>query len=490
MNTPATPVTKDILIVGAGFSGICLGVYLKKAGIHDFLIIEKANEAGGTWLFNRYPGCACDVQSHLYSFSFAPKHDWSKNYGDAEEIHTYLKHVVSQFGLSEHILFNQTVVSADYEEAKRQWVSKTDSGLRLEARFFINATGPLDLPNVPKIPGLDTFSGKVMHSARWDQTYDFSGKSVVSIGTGASAIQYLPELAKKCESLTVAQRSPAWVIPKINTPYDSFKVQRFKKFPYLAKLTRLYYYIKNEISFLPIVSEKFGKRIEKIVNSRIKRHVKDSGLWDKLTPNYRIGCKRILLSNDYYRMFNSENVLLVTDPIEKVKQTTVLFRDGKEIKADSIVFGTGFVTDPRIYLDRLAIRGKFGIELKDHWSKSPRAYLGITVDKFPNLFLIVGPNTGIGHNSLVYMIENQCRYIKKCLEFLKRRNYAAIEVTESAVANFNHWLKEQLDKTVWSSGCQSWYLGEDQVNFAIWPGPTITYSWKTRRPDFSKFVYS
>jgi cation diffusion facilitator CzcD-associated flavoprotein CzcO len=465
----------EALVVGAGYGGICMAVKLQKAGITDFVIVEKADAIGGTWRDNTYPGCACDVQSHLYSFSFAGNPDWSMRYPGWEEIQRYIHATTDQFNLRKYIQYNAEVNAAEFVQETGRWLISLVNGEKIDAHYFILATGPLHFPFIPDLPGLDNFKGKTMHSAQWDHDYELKGKRVVSIGTGGSAVQYLPEVAPEVDKLTIFQRTPPWVIGRDERAYSNFRKSMFRKFPILRKLHRLRLYLTNEKRVLPILYSRLAKTFQFTALSHLKKQIKDLELRAKLTPNYTIGCKRVLISNRYYPMFTRDNVDLVTAGIKEIKEHSVVDNDGVEHPADAILFGTGFVTDPRIYMKDFKLTGLAGRSIHDDWKDSAEAYYGVTTAGYPNMFQLVGPNTGLGHNSVVYMIENQAKYIMRCIKSLRQQGAQYMNLRDDVQKQFNDDLQDRLQGTVWTSGCQSWYQQADGRNVVIWPGTTWRY---------------
>ncbi|WP_250655836.1 flavin-containing monooxygenase [Alkalimarinus coralli] len=470
----------DVIILGSGFSGLCMAIKLKEAGINSYLILEKANEVGGTWRENTYPGCACDVQSHLYSYSFEGNPDWSKSYAGWEEIQNYILHCTQKYQLRSSIRFNSEVSAAKFDEANARWNIGTTDGKHYRAKAFVMGSGPLHVPAIPNIKGLDTFKGKVFHSAQWDHSYDLKDKNVVSIGTGGSAIQYVPEIAPDVKRLYVFQRTPAWVLPRNERSYSNVEKQLFKRIPLLRKLHRARLYLTNEMRVLPIYRPALARSLSRFAKWHIKSSLNDASLVEKMTPNYTIGCKRVLISNKYYPTFNRDNVELVTDGIAEIKEHSIITKDGKERPADAIILGTGFIADPRLYMKGFEVTGLNGRSLLKQWEKGAESYLGINVSGFPNLFQLVGPNTGLGHNSIILMIESQVHYIIESLKLLKKKNARYMNLHQDALESFNQEIAEGLENTVWSSGCNSWYAQEDGKNFTIWPGTTMKYRARTR----------
>ena len=477
------PAILDALIVGAGFSGLCMAIKLLEAGIDSFVILEKASEVGGTWRENTYPGAGCDVQSHLYSFSFDGNPDWSKRYAGWREILTYIRGVVDRHGLGPYLRFNKTVVGATFDEQNGFWNVAIQEGESLRARTFILGTGPLHIPSIPNIPGLDSFEGTQFHSACWDHTFDFQGKSVASIGTGGSAIQYVPEIAKQVDHLTVYQRTAPWIVPRWNPRYSEMEKALFRTIPLSRMAHRAWLYVANEIRVLPLMMVPLGDQVRPLIEAFIARSVDDPELAKRVTPDYRVGCKRVLISNEYYPALNRENVDLVTESIVEVRGNCILTEDGQSRKVDAIVLGTGFVADPRVFMRKMTFEGMGGLSLHEKWKQGAEAYLGISVSDFPNLFLMTGPNTGLGHNSIIYMIEAQAHYIAQCLLILRRKKAKYMSIKATEFDKFNAEMAQRLDRTVWNSGCKSWYIQEDGKNFTLWPGFTFSYRSRTRTPN-------
>ena len=479
----------EVAIAGAGFGGLCMAIQLKKHGIEDFLILEKKGEVGGAWRDNHYPGAACDVQSHMYSFSFETKHDWTKRYAPWHEIQQYILDTTKKYNLREKTLFNQEVDSAVFNEGIGKWVIKTMGGETIMARHWVLASGPLHVPAIPEIPGLDTFKGKVMHSAEWDHNYSLKGKRVASIGTGGSAIQYVPEIAPEVGQLHVFQRTPAWVIPRDERKYSGFRKALFKALPITQTLHRWRCYWTNESRLWPILNPWMAKIGEGLLKKFISYQVKDPALVKKLTPDYTLGCKRILISNKWYPTFNRDNVELVTDDIARFTEDGIVTKDGKERKLDTVILGTGFIVDPRIYMKNFELRGLGGHTVAEDWKASPTAYYGITTANYPNMYMLVGPHTGLGHNSIIFMIEAQVDYIIKCMKMVKDKKADWIDVKPEAMTRFLGEMTESLQGTVWSSGCKSWYQTADGINFAIWPKSTWRYWLETRNVIEGDYVF-
>lgn len=489
--TPASHAVRhvEVAIAGAGFGGLCMAVQLQKHGIDDFVILEKASKVGGTWRDNHYPGAECDVQSHMYSYSFETRADWSQRYAPYDEIQRYILDVVSKHRLRSKIAFNQEVSSAVFNEGTGRWVIKTAGGLTLIARHWVLASGPLHVPAFPDIPGLDRFQGKVMHSAQWDHGYDLRGKKVASIGTGGSAIQYVPEIAPQVAQLHVFQRTPAWVIPRDERRYSALRKWTFAALPFTRTLHRWRCYWTNESRVWPIFNPKLARVGEFFLKKFIAYQVKDPALAQRLTPDYTLGCKRILISNKWYPTFNRPNVSLVTEGIRAFTPTGIVTQDGQERALDCVILGTGFVVDPRIYMKHFELRGLGGHTVQEDWKVSPTSYLGITTAHYPNMYQLVGPHTGLGHNSIVFMIEAQVDYIIQCMQLVKAKGVDYLDVKPQAMTRFLGEVTQALKGTVWSSGCKSWYQTADGINFAIWPKSTWKYWLATRRVNEADYVF-
>jgi len=483
--TPPSPTTQPasrhrIIVVGTGFSGLCMGVKLREMGEDDFVLLERAGEVGGTWRDNTYPGCACDVESHLYSFSFEPNPNWSRLYAPQPEIFAYLRHVARKYDLMRHIRFHANLIGARWDEVRRLWVVRAEDGRVFEGEVLVSGMGGLSNPAYPDIPGIDRFEGPQFHSATWRHDVDLNDKRVAVIGSGASAIQFVPQIAPKVAHLSYFQRTPPWVVPKMDRPVTPRERADFQANPWRQRIARNKLYWMLEARFLAFkYKPEWMGLVAKVGKHRIRKHIKDPALQAKLTPNYTPGCKRLLISNDYYPALARTNVSVITEGIREVTARGVVTQDGREHPADVIIYGTGFkVQDP---IPKGAIFGKGGVDLVDLWREGPEAFLGITVAGFPNFFVLMGPNTGLGHNSMVYMIESQAHYIIEALKVMKERRLRTIEVKPEAQAKFVSHVQQALTGTVWNSGCKSWYLNERGRNTAAWPGFTFAYRLKTRR---------
>ncbi|MCK2148825.1 NAD(P)/FAD-dependent oxidoreductase [Marinobacter alexandrii] len=477
-----------IIIIGAGFGGLGMAIKLKKAGIDSFTVLEKGSGVGGTWRDNTYPGAACDVQSHFYSYSFEPKHDWTRKFGLQNEILGYMEHCVEKYALANHIRFNSPVGKAHFNEAQNQWSVTLTNGEELTANVVITATGQLNQPAWPRIEGIDRFAGTLFHSARWDHSYDFANKRVAVIGTGASAIQFVPELAKTVKSLNLFQRSAAWVLPKPDRPFKRWEQALFRAIPAWDRLYRYLIYWKNESRALVFTRlsgllEIFARKARR----EAKKHVTDPEKLKHVIPDYQIGCKRILISNDWYPAINQSNVSLVTDAIDHIDTDGIVTRNGEHHPVDAIICGTGFQASD--FLAPMEITGRAGVNLNKAWETGASAFKGITVSGFPNLFMLYGPNTNLAHNSIVFMLESQIRYVLDALEALKKYPGSAMDVRQDRQERFSSVVQEGLEHSVWSSGCTSWYLDANGKNTVNWPGFTFTYRLATRRVDTADYQF-
>ena len=477
----AEEISVDILIVGAGFAGICMAIKLRQAGMSDFLVIERSDEIGGTWYENRYPGCACDIPSHLYSFSFDRNPAWSRMYAPQQEIEEYLKSCVQRHAIAPFIRLNTPLHEARWDEARGRWLVCAADDLTIHARVLVSGMGALHVPHYPEIPGIESFEGPAFHSAVWDSSVDLNGKRIGVIGTGASAIQFVPEIAPLAGKLTVFQRTPPWVMSKPDFAFGEGAKRRFRRLPGATLAFRTALFWRHEVVVLGFLgNRKMQETGEAMARKWLETNIADPQLRAKLTPAYRLGCKRVLMSNDYYAAFNRANVELVTTPIAEARADSIVTEDGAEREFDALIFGTGFhVAEP---FRGTRIVGKDGVEIHDAWRSRAGAYLGITVAGYPNLFLLLGPNTGLGHNSVVLMIEAQVRYVMDCLRLMRSRGRPVIEVKLERQQSFLQEMRSRLAGTVWQTGgCTSWYqdhrTGENPV---IWPGSVIAYRRRTR----------
>ena len=478
----ARPRHVRVGIVGAGFAGLGMAIRLRQAGVEDFVVWERDGDVGGTWWANTYPGCQCDIPSHLYSFSFALNPEWGRTYAPQPEIEAYLRKVADDYGLRPHIECSCAVTEANWDETSSRWRVSTERG-DYTADVLIAAPGPLSEPKIPDLPGLDTFAGTTFHTANWNHDHDVTGRRVAVIGTGASAIQAVPEIQPHVESLTVFQRTPPWVVPHRDRPITDAERAIYRRFPALQRAVRSGVYFGRELLVAGLAYRpKLMGALEKVARGHLAKQVPDPELRERLTPGYRLGCKRILPSNRWYPALMQPNVDVVTDGIDHVRPDGIVTATGELRQVDTIVFATGFhVTDIRI-ADR--ITGAGGRTLADAWDGSPRAYRGTTVAGFPNLFFLVGPNTGLGHNSIVFMIEAQLAYVMDALGHMRRRGATRLEVKADAERAYNEHIQRKLSTTVWNTGgCSSWYLDRNGRNATIWPDFTFRFWGQMRRFD-------
>jgi len=473
----------SIVIVGSGFSGLCMAIKLKQAGHDDFVVLEKAHDLGGTWRENTYPGCACDVQSHLYSYSFEPNPRWSRMFSPQPEIREYLRHCATKYGITEHIRYGQEVTGAEYDDRARTWRVDLRDREPIVCRALVFGMGPLHIPHIPEIPGLETFAGPTFHSAEWDHSVDLRGKRVAVVGTGASAIQFVPAIAPEVGQLDLYQRTPPWIMPKPDREISARERDLFARFPASQRAWRHAIYWINESRIPGFNNPKLMKLAQRVPIRHIHKQIKDPELRRKVTPDHTMGCKRTLLSDDYYPALTRDNVDVITDGIAEITEKSVITKDGVEHPADVIIFGTGFhVTDA---LDAMRLTGRGGVKLSEKWADGMNAYLGTAVSGFPNMFLLIGPNTGLGHSSMIFMIEAQVHYIIDCLRLLSRTKATALDVRPRTQDAFNADVQHRLDGTVWSSGCTSWYLDPNGKNTTVWPGFTWRFWLKTRQAKLS-----
>ena len=471
----------DIAIIGSGFAGLCMAIKLKEAGLTDFFIAEQAETLGGTWRDNHYPGCACDVQSQVYSFSFALNPDWTRQFAAQPEIRAYLEHCATRFELAPYLRFGMGLHRAVFDEHRQRWHLTFSNGRQVSARVLVSGMGGLSRPAMPDIPGLDSFKGKRFHSQQWDHDYSLKGKRVAVIGTGASAIQFVPQIAPQVAHLDLFQRTPPWIMPKPDRPISTLERWLFKHVPFTQKLVRGAFYWALEARVVGFaLHPRLMKMVQKIALRHLRKQVARPSLRKTLTPDYTIGCKRVLISNDYYPALSRSNVEVVTTSVLRIEADGVITADGIKHPADCLIFGTGFqASDP---LPRGCIIGRGGIDLMDAWGEGAHAYKGTTVPGYPNLFLIVGPNTGLGHNSMILMIEAQVTYILDALKHMQRQRIATVEVKPDVEQAYNHQLQDQLKRTIWNTGgCQSWYLDpRTGKNTTLWPGSTWRFKQVTR----------
>ncbi|WP_278315340.1 flavin-containing monooxygenase [Lolliginicoccus levis] len=485
---PAPPAKQrarhvDVAIIGSGFSGLGAAIKLKKLGTHSFLVLERGADVGGTWRDNTYPGAACDVPSQLYSFSFARNPEWSRSFSAQPEIYQYLRTVAQNADVLDHHQFGCDVREARWDTAAQQWHLDTSQG-NITARFLISGVGALCEPSLPAIPGIEDFAGQLFHSARWDHSADLTGKRVAIIGTGASAIQIVPAIAGQVATLDVFQRTAPWLLPRLDRPYTGVEKLAFKKIPGFQKAVRAAIYAARETQVVGLAkAPKLMLGLQALAQGMIRAQIRDPELRRKVTPDFRIGCKRMLISNAYYPALDRDNVDLITDGIREVRPGSIVTADGTEREIDALIVATGFhVTDSPMFA---GIFGKDGRSLAEVFEESGmKGYKGTTVAGFPNLFFLVGPNTGLGHTSMVYMIESQLNYVVDALKKIRKNDIATFEVLPEVQDEFNAGLQKSLQGTVWmTGGCGSWYLDKHGNNTTLWPGFTFTFRNMLKRFD-------
>lgn len=461
------PRAVRLLIVGAGFSGIGLAIRLRQRGIADFAILERASALGGTWRDNAYPGCACDVQSTLYSFSFAPNPGWSRTYSPQREIWDCLRDVAQRHDVVRHMAFGEEVTSASWDDAAQRWMVRSTTGT-WRASMLVLANGPLSDPALPDIDGLADFGGTLFHSSRWDHHHALQGRRVAVIGTGASAIQFVPRIQPVVAQLDLYQRTPPWIMPRHDRAVPGWRRALYRALPVTQHLERRALYVQREALFLPFRHPRIARVVEAVARRHMHAQVRDPALRAKLAPPFTIGCKRILLSDDYYPALTQPNVEVISTRIARVTRDGVETTDGRTRPVDTIILGTGFrATDPPL---ANVVRGRDSRTLADVWQGSPSAYMGTTVAGFPNLFFLLGPNTGLGHSSVMLMAEAQFEHIVGLLSLAVDRGASSVEPRAEAQRRYVAWIDEALRPTVWNSGgCNSWYLDRNGRNSALWP---------------------
>ncbi len=475
-----------VLVVGAGLSGICVAVKLRDAGIEDFVVLDRADEVGGTWRDNTYPGCGCDVPSALYSFSFEPKPDWSRFYAGQPEIRAYARTVAERHGVVPHLRLGVDMREAAWDDDAQLWRVRTSAG-DYEARVLIAGTGPWHEPVIPELPGLESFEGTVFHSSRWDHDHDLRGRRVAVVGNGASAVQFVPEIQPEVERLHLFQRTPHWVLPKLDRPLTRAELWLFAHVPGAQRALRRLIYGASELFGHGLRREGAMRRLQRVGERHLARQVPDPELREVLTPRYTLGCKRMLFSNVYYGALAEPNVEVVPAAVTEVRPRSVVGADGVEREVDTIVFGTGFkLLDMPIA--RL-LRGSDGRTMADVWQGSPRGYLGTTVAGFPNAFMLLGPNLGNGHTSATVIMEDQARYVVDALRTMDERRLASVDVRVEVQDEFNALVDERLATSVWNAGgCASYYLDRNGRNSFMYPWSTLHYRRRTRRFDVDSYV--
>lgn len=475
----------DALILGAGFSGIGAAIKLKVAGITNFIVLEKDDAIGGTWYENTYPGAACDVPSHFYCYSFNPNPNWSRKFAPQNEILQYINDTADKFDVRKFIRLNTRVLSFVLDENSGIWYVHLVGGEVLKARHILNGMGGLHKPRIPPFKGLDTFTGPTMHSAHWDHNVDFLGKRAAVIGSAASAIQIIPELAKICQQVDIYQRTPNYIAPRYDRDFSDKEKQRFAKWPWFARLYRWFIYKRMEVLVYPLTRQnsRFSKKATDRLVQWIRSAISDPDLQDKLIPNYTIGCKRILLSDTFYYTLEKENVEVITTGISEINETELVTIDSKSHSADVIVFATGF--DLSGHMHSIDLIGKDGVSLKDLGLDGEIAFKGATHSQFPNYYMITGPNTGVGTSSVVYMIELQLDYIIKLIK--TAGSDKLISVKPKALERYNERVQDELSLSVWASGCDSWYIREDGKIVTLYPGNAKQFAKEHKRANLKNY---
>lgn len=485
LEADAAVTTVQVLVVGAGCAGIGAAVRLKQQGVRDFVVLEKAHEVGGAWRDNTYPGCTCDIPSNLYSFSFAPNPAWSQVFARQPEIYAYLKDVSRQYGIRDKIRFNVEVHSAHWNEKERLWRLETSAGV-FQTRILIGGAGPLHEPKLPDVPGLKSFKGEVFHSAYWNHDHDLRGRKVAVVGTGASSIQFIPEIQPIVGKMVLLQRTAPWVMPKANFETPLLQRTLFKRVPLLQKAIRTAIYSGLEAFGYGFRHPQVMQRIEQAGLAWLRSQVKDPVLREKLTPDFVLGCKRVLFSNNYYRALAQPNVDVVAGGLREVREHSVIGADGIEHEVDTLIFGTGFETTDSPIAKRI-FDGQ-GRSLDAVWDGSPQAYLGTTVSGFPNLFILLGPNVAIGHSSAIFLIEAQLEYVMDALRNMAELGLASIDLRREVQDHFNDEVQEALKGTVWNAGgCASYYIDRNGRNSGVWPWSTVHFRQRLEKFDLASY---
>ena len=480
------PKIVDVLVVGAGFSGLGAAIRLAQEGFDDLVVLERGPDVGGTWRDNSYPGAACDVPSHLYSYSFALNPDWSRAFSPQGEIYDYIRKVTHEAGVREKIRFGVDVTSVDYDESRGRWTVRTSEG-EYDARVVVLGVGALCEPRLPEIDGVGDFAGPVFHTARWDHSVTLADKRVAVIGTGASAIQVVPSIAPTVAHLDVYQRTAPWVLPRMDRQYPRFERSLYRRVPGLQRAVRALQYASREFQVVGLTRTRAALApIKALGRAHLAMQVRDRALRARLTPHFEIGCKRILLSNTWYPALSRDNVDVVTEPITRVTEGGIVTGDGTEHPADVLVVATGFHVTDSPFFER--VRGTDGRTLADKWaSEGMEAYKGTTVSGYPNLFVLVGPATGLGHSSMIYMIESQLNYLVSAMQTMRDRNLQTVDVREVVQEAYNGELRASTSETVWTTGCKSWYLDDKGNAPAVWPDFTFAFRKETREFDLSAY---
>ncbi|WP_433658768.1 flavin-containing monooxygenase [Nocardia sp. CA-128927] len=478
------------IIIGGGFSGLGLAIRLSQQGRNDFLVLERGSDVGGTWRDNTYPGAACDVPSHLYSYSFALNPDWSRSFSRQGEIQQYIQGVAKKYNARDNHIFDCDVTRVRWNNDSAEWEIESSKG-NFVADTVVSAVGALCEPALPDIKGINDFQGETFHSARWNHDADLTGKRVAIIGTGASSIQIVPEIAGKVAHLDVYQRTAPWLLPRMDRPYTKAERLAFKYVPGFQRLSRSAIYAARETQVVGLAKfPALMQAFELLAKAKLRYEVRDPELRAKVTPDFRIGCKRMLISNNYYPALSRDNVDVVTDGIAEVRANSIVTKDGTEREIDALIVATGFhVTDSPVYN---TISGRDGRTLSEVFDEiGQQGYKGATIANFPNMFFLLGPNVGLGHTSMVFMIESQLNYIADALATIDRLGLRTVEVRRDAQDEFNVDLQKKLSKSVWiNGGCASWYLDKHGNNTTLWPDFTFEFRRLTRNFDLSAYETS
>ena len=478
----------SVLIIGAGFAGLGTAIRLLQKGIDDVVILERGDRVGGTWRDNTYPGAACDIPSVLYSYSFAPNPDWTRTYSGGAEILDYIENLVDRHALGPHIRFGADVTALDFDENTGTWTADTASGEAFTARAAVLAAGPLSNVRWPDIRGLESYTGHKIHSARWDHDYDVTGKRLAVIGTGASAVQIIPELVKKAAKVKVFQRTPGWVLPRLDFAHPGWAKQVFRRVPAAGELARHALFWGHEAAAVGMVWDTAATTaIQLIAKANLRRQIRDPWKRRQLTPDFRAGCKRMLMTNDYYPALEKENCALITWPIATISPAGIRTADGIEHEVDAIVFATGYEVVCKTGTP-FPISGLHGRDLADEWSSGSYAYKSVSVSGYPNLFLTFGPNSGPGHNSALLYMEAQIDYIVDAVRLMQQRGIRIFDVRKDRQDRYNAKIARRLTNTTWNSGCASWYLTEDGHNPTMYPGFATQFTRELARVNLDDYL--
>ena len=480
--------TIKVIIIGAGFGGLCMGIKLKQADINDFLILEKADDLGGTWRENTYPGAECDIPSALYSYSFAHNASWQSKWSGQKQIHQYQRDTAERYALEPHMVYQQQVTGATFNDTTQRWLVTTKSGKQYDAQHVVCAVGQLHHPSIPAFVGAETFSGPKFHAAKWDHSIDLSGKSVAVIGNAASAVQFIPEIAKEVKQLTVFQRSPNWILPKLDRPYAKWEQGLSAKVPLVAKLYRWTLWAIGEYGMFPAIN---GNRLSRffvkaMCKRNLNRNIKDVDMKINLTPDYPIGAKRVLFSDHYYPALARDNVHLNTKGVLRFSEEGVIDNNDELTKVDVVIYGTGFKTNP--FLADIDVWGTQLTSLRDTWTDGAHAYLGVSVNGFPNLHLLYGPNTNLGHTSIIIMLEAQSDYALKLIQHIDAESVLSCEIKRDIELEYNRELQHRLSTMAFSKIANSWYKDGDKVT-NNWMGGTKEYVKRMNSLDVKQYLF-